>query len=54
VLLKIKRTGRAMYLGDNLELLALAERGLGDGLLDTSDALLVEVLELLSASQEQS
>ena len=33
-----------MYLGDDLELLALAVLGLGDGLLETVDGLVVELL----------
>lgn len=33
-------------LGDNLELLALAVLGLGDGVLETVDGLLVEFLEV--------
>jgi hypothetical protein len=35
---------RLTYLGDNLELLALAELGLGDGLLETVEGLVVEFL----------
>lgn len=39
------------YAGDNLELLALAVLRLGDGLLQTRDGLVVEVLHSLASSQ---
>ena len=35
-------------LGDNLELLALADLGLGDGLLETGDGLVVELLNYIA------
>jgi hypothetical protein len=38
------RRVKATHLGDNLELLALAELRLGDGLLDALDSLAVELL----------
>lgn len=39
------------YAGDNFELLALAVLGLGDGLLQTRDGLVVEVLHSLASPQ---
>lgn len=41
---------KVKYLGDNLELLALAEVGLGDGLLETVDGLLVKFLGFFVSS----
>ena len=35
------------HVGDNLELLALAELRLGDGLLQTGDGLVVELLRII-------
>lgn len=37
-----------MYLGDDLELLALAKLGLGDSLFDALDGLVVEFLLIFS------